>query len=305
MNKFPGGVWPVMITPFTKEGQVDYPALKKLVDWYIEAGVKGLFAVCQTSEMFFLNLEERIKIAAFVKEAAAGRVPVIASGHTADEPENQISELKQIAATGVDAVILLTNRMAAEDEPDSLWIERTQKILDAIPEDVKLGLYECPYPYKRVMSEEVTRFCAESGRFYFLKDTSCDLENIRMKLRVCEGSNLKVYNANTTTLLESLRMGVYGYSGVMANFHPKLYVYLCEHFKEEHSQELEDFLTISSLIERQCYPVNAKYYLQKFEKLPMTTVTRTKPDSLLTDTFKMEVGMLAELTKKYEEAYQI
>ncbi len=285
MNKFPGGVWPVMITPFNKEGQVDYPALKKLVDWYIEAGVKGLFAVCQTSEMFFLNLEERIRIAAFVKEAAAGRVPVIASGHTADRLEDQISELKQIAATGVDAVILLTNRMAAEDEPDSLWIERTKKILDAMPGDVKLGLYECPYPYKRVMSEEVTRFCAESGRFYFLKDTSCDLENIRMKLRVCEGSRLKVYNANTTTLLESLRDGVYGYSGVMANFHPKLYVYLCEHFKEKRSEELEDFLTISSLIERQCYPVNAKYYLPECEHLPMTTVTRTKPDSLLTDTF--------------------
>ena len=305
MNKFPGGVWPVMITPFNKEGQVDYPALKKLVDWYIEAGVKGLFAVCQTSEMFFLNLEERIRIAAFVKEAAAGRVPVIASGHTVDRLEDQISELKQIAATGVDAVILLTNRMAAEDEPDSLWIERTKKILDAMPGDVKLGLYECPYPYKRVMSEEVTRFCAESGRFYFLKDTSCDLENIRMKLRVCEGSRLKVYNANTTTLLESLRDGVYGYSGVMANFHPKLYVYLCEHFKEKRSEELEDFLTISSLIERQCYPVNAKYYLQEFEHLPMTTVTRTKPDSLLTDTFKMEVGMLANMTKKYEEAYQL
>ena len=50
-KRFPGGVWPVMLTPFTEENQVDYPALKELVEWYIENGVDGLFAVCQSSEM--------------------------------------------------------------------------------------------------------------------------------------------------------------------------------------------------------------------------------------------------------------
>ena len=42
-KRFPGGVWPVMLTPFTEENQVDYPALKELVEWYIENGVDGLF----------------------------------------------------------------------------------------------------------------------------------------------------------------------------------------------------------------------------------------------------------------------
>ena len=79
-NDFPGGVWPVMLTPFTEENQVDYAALKELVEWYIENGVDGLFAVCQSSEMFKLTLKERVTAAAKVKEYAAGRVPVIASG---------------------------------------------------------------------------------------------------------------------------------------------------------------------------------------------------------------------------------
>ncbi len=87
-NQFSGGVWPVMLTPFTEEGQVDYPALERLIEWYIDNGVSGLFAVCQSSEMFFLSLEERIKIAGFVKEKAAGRVPVIAgSGSNCTESE--------------------------------------------------------------------------------------------------------------------------------------------------------------------------------------------------------------------------
>ena len=79
-KRFPGGVWPVMLTPFTEENQVDYPALKELVEWYIKNGVDGLFAVCQSSEMFKLTLKERVTAAAKVKEYAAGRVPVIASG---------------------------------------------------------------------------------------------------------------------------------------------------------------------------------------------------------------------------------
>ena len=57
-NHFPGGAWPVMLTPFTEEGKVDYKGLERLIEWYIENGVSGLFAVCQSSEMFFLSLEE-------------------------------------------------------------------------------------------------------------------------------------------------------------------------------------------------------------------------------------------------------
>lgn len=76
VNHFPGGEWPTMLTPF-RDGAVDYPALEALVEWYIAHGVSGLFAVCQSSEMFFLSLEERVGIARFVNEKAAGRVPVI------------------------------------------------------------------------------------------------------------------------------------------------------------------------------------------------------------------------------------
>ena len=62
----PNGVWPTMVTPFTDTDEVDYGALEELVEWYIGAGVDGLFAVCQSSEMFFLSLGERVAIAEFV-----------------------------------------------------------------------------------------------------------------------------------------------------------------------------------------------------------------------------------------------
>ena len=104
-NRFPGGSWPVMLTPFTEDNKIDYDGLKELVDWYIKNGVSGMFAVCQSSEMFYLSLDERVKYAAKTVEFAAGRVPVIASGHVSDKIEDQITELNEIAKTGVDAVI--------------------------------------------------------------------------------------------------------------------------------------------------------------------------------------------------------
>ena len=51
-----------MLTPFRENGEVDYDGLEHLVHWYIKKGADGLFAVCHSSEMFFLTLEERVKI---------------------------------------------------------------------------------------------------------------------------------------------------------------------------------------------------------------------------------------------------
>lgn len=62
-----------------------------------------------------------------------------------------------MTGTGVDAVILITNRLAKEEESDEVWLANLQALLDKLPSQVPLGFYECPYPYKRVLSPKVTR----------------------------------------------------------------------------------------------------------------------------------------------------
>ncbi|WP_168123153.1 dihydrodipicolinate synthase family protein [Paenibacillus sp. HB172176] len=295
-----GGVWPTMTTPFTMDDQVDYEALGKQVEWYISRGVSGLFAVCQSSEMFFLSLQERAEIARFVRERAGERVPVIASGHISDSLEEQAEEVHAMSETGVDAVVLITNRLAREDDSDEIWIERMEELLRHIPKDTALGLYECPYPYKRLLSEKLIEWCASSGRFRFLKDTSCDIAHIRMKLEALQGSGLQLFNANSATLLESLKLGVAGYSGVMANFHPELYARLINRWEdnEEEALRLSDFLSLSALIEKQLYPVNAKYNFM-LEGVYTNTCSRTLRGQDLTATQRMEVEQLSRLTEQF------
>lgn len=301
-KEFPNGVYPVMLTPFTENNEVDYEALGKLVDWYIEKGVNGLFADCQSSEMFFLSLEERVKIGEFVKKHADGRVPVVTSGHISDSMEDQAKELTAIAGTGADAVILLTNRLAKENESDEVWLENLKKLLEMIPKDVPLGFYECPYPYKRIISPELLKWCADTGRFYFIKDTSCDIENMKAKLEVIKGTNLKLFNANTSTLLETLELGASGYSGVMANFHPELYVKLCNIYKENPSKarKIADFLTVASLIERQVYPVNAKFYQKSIGNFN-SIMTRTRDIKELNATGILEIQQFVRFNEEFEK----
>ena len=109
------GIVPVMITPFTDGGEIDYESLERLIEWYIANGSDALFAVCQSSEMLFLSLKERVELAKFVVKKTAGRIPVVASGHISDDPFSQAEELAAAANTGADGVVLVSNPPRPEE----------------------------------------------------------------------------------------------------------------------------------------------------------------------------------------------
>jgi 4-hydroxy-tetrahydrodipicolinate synthase len=162
-----------MVTPFDAAGKVDYPVLSSLVEWYIASGCSGLFAVCQSSEMYYLDEAERLEVAGFVAKQAAGRVAVVATGNSGGGTiEEQAAFVNKMAAVpGMDAVVALTCMFAAEDESEEVWKANATKLMALTT--CSLGLYEVPVPYKRVLSPGLLAWCASSGRFLFHKDTWC------------------------------------------------------------------------------------------------------------------------------------
>ncbi|WP_211595355.1 dihydrodipicolinate synthase family protein [Paracoccus litorisediminis] len=272
------GVWPVMLTPFTEDLEIDWSSLENLIDWYISAGVHGLFANCQSSEMFFLSDIESLKLTRFVMDHVDGRVPVVASGHTASSPNHQVEQLQATAETGVDSVILISNRLASADEPEVVLLERLATLTERIPESVGIGIYECPYPYKRLLTDGVVRWSAQSGRYTFLKDTCCNLDTLRRRAEIVKGTRMHIANANAQTLLPSLKAGCHGYSGVMANFHPALYVWLTENWQAEpeKAEVLQQYLSTAALIESLDYPVCAKDFQRSIGNFT-SDKSRTRP----------------------------
>jgi len=256
------GVYPVMLTPFTKEGNVDYDALIKLVTWYEESGADGLFAICQSSELFFLSLEEKLSITRTILKHTT--LPVVASGNSQDTLKKQLYEMGEMAKTGVDAVVLLTNMFAKESENDEIFIKNLQAFIDNFKFDVPLGLYECPYPYKRLISNKVLKYIISTNRFVFLKDTSCDIDIIKQRLDIIKGSDFKLYNANDETLIESLHYGANGYSGIHANYSTKLLkdIYLNYNKDEKETKKaFELVVEINTNAKENLYPISAKQLL--------------------------------------------
>ncbi len=241
---------------------MDYDSLERLVEWYIQSGAAGLFAACQSSEIMHLSDREMFDIVCFVVRCADDRVPVVASGHTADTPQSQLYQLQSMVEAGADGIVLITNRLGEKNAPETSVIEHMEYLLAGLPGHISMGLYECPLPWKRSLSHNLLKWCVDQGRFTFLKDTCCDIHNIAERLRIARDTPFKLYNANAPTLFDSLKMGSSGYSGVMANYYCDLYVWLCQHFNKS-SVEVEEmalFLSATSLYELLHYPVSAKFF---------------------------------------------
>ena len=69
---------PVMLTPYKSSLQIDFEGLSKLIDFYQEAGAKGFFANCLSSEMYELSDTERLSLVRHVVRHVNGRFPVVA-----------------------------------------------------------------------------------------------------------------------------------------------------------------------------------------------------------------------------------
>lgn len=281
-----------MITPYNKDGSIDFETAEKYVDWYFENGIDGIFAVCQSSEIFYLSLEERVELnkrvyarAKQLEKAHNRPFLVVSSGHVSDSPEDQSRELNAVWNSGTDALILITNRLDPNNEGDDVFIANTERLIATLPKDAKLGLYECPHPYKRLVTPKILQWCLSTGRFYYMKDTCCNAQTMKERCELLKGSHFKLLNANCQTLLESMQNGGDGYCGIMCNFHPALYAWLGKHY----ATDPETAALVQSVIGTfgftevgLPYPLTAKYHMG-LSGLPTENLARNRQAQELTE----------------------
>ena len=285
-------IFTTMITPYKADGSVDYDMAEKYVDWYFENGLTGIFAVCQSSEIFYLTLEERVELnrrvynrAKALEKQNGKKFTIVSSGHVSDTLEGQAEELNAIWSSGTDALILITNRLDINQEGDDVFIANAEKLLQILPDDVKLGLYECPYPYKRLVTPKILDWCLSTGKFTYMKDTCCDAAVMKERCEQLKGSEFKLLNANCQTLLESMQNGGEGYCGIMCNFHPKLYAWLGENFEKDPKTAnlVQSVIGTFGFTEVGLpYPLTAKYHMNLCG-LPTENLARNRKSEELTD----------------------
>lgn len=101
-----------------------------------------------------------------------------------------------MAQTGIDAPVLVTNHLDPRNEGSDVFYAVLNTLLETLPASLPLGLYECPAPYRRLLTDDEFTWCANSGRFVVLKDVSCDLPTVERRVRLAQGTPLNVINAN-------------------------------------------------------------------------------------------------------------
>ncbi len=270
------GFIPVMLTPFKDNGSIDFNALTTLTQVYLNAGAKGLFANCLSSEMFELSADERIEVIKHVIKVANGSVPVVATGTFGGPISEQADFVKKVHDTGTAAVILINGLLAEQNESDEVFNERVFQLLDLTP-NIPVGFYECPVPYKRLLSPQQLQNFVETGRVIYHKDTSLDIEQIKEKLALTAGKEFGIYDAYMGHAVKTLQAGCAGLSCIQGNYFPELIVWLCDNFDKPELQTevqlVQDFLTDNMDVMHNVYPIVSKYFLQK-RGLKISTYTR-------------------------------
>lgn len=289
-----------MLTPFDETGAVDYDGLARLTDFYVDAGAVALFANCLSSEMYELTPAERLATTRFVVGRVAGRVPVLATGTFGGPIRQQADFVRRVADTGARTVVLTPCQLATPDEPDALLWDRLHGLIN-LTESIPLGLYECPVPYKRLVSLTLLADLLPTGRIYFLKDTCLDAAEVGRRLAVADGRDFGLYDAYMVNAVTSLRAGAAGLCCVQGNYFPELISWLCRHVNDVNRQSdldrIQRLLTDSMDLLHSAYPTGAKYVLQR-RGLPIATHTRRTVDPL-TPELKARFDGLLETISDY------
>ena len=102
-----GKIGTAMITPFKKDGTINYPELERIINYLIENGTDAIIACGTTSENPTMSTEEKIEVVRFTVEKVAGRVPVIA-GTGDNETAYSINMTHKAEENGADGIMLVT-----------------------------------------------------------------------------------------------------------------------------------------------------------------------------------------------------
>ncbi len=281
-ERLPRGSYPAMLTAFQDDGQIDWEGVDRLTDYCIDHGAAGIFACGGSAEVSEMDDEEIGALGERIVRQAAGRVPVVVAAITSGPVDRQAALVRRMHDAGADAVAISVCQLAREDEDDQQWVAHAESLLEKVSAETRLSMYECPWPYHRLLTLETLRWAVGTGRFHFLKDTSCSMPTIRGRLAVLGDTPLQLLNAHTGTLLASLQAGADGFCGIGANYMPELYAWLCQNYssKPEQAAALQDYLTSTvPWTESPDYPASAKEYLRQ-QGLAIGPYSRKQPGGL-------------------------
>ena len=219
------GAATALITPMNETG-VDYPALKKLIDWQIEEGIDALVICGTTGEGSTLTDEEHREVLRFSMEVAAGRVPMIA-GTGSNDTAYAIDLTKFACDLGYDGMLVST----------PYYNKTTQKGLIAMFTAIAdastkpLILYNVPSRTGIAIAPATYAALADHPMISAIKEANGDISAI-VETVALVGDKLDLYSGNDDQIVPVMACGGKGVISVLSNVMPKETSAMCRMAKE-------------------------------------------------------------------------
>lgn len=172
-NKFKGlGV--ALITPFTKDGDVDYVALRRVLDYQLSNGIDFLCVLATTGETPCLTTEEKYEILEIVKEKVKGRLPILL-GMGGNNTAAIVETIKRFDFSGIDGILSVCPYYNKPSQ-EGLY-QHFKTIAEASP--VPVVLYNVPGRVGVNMTAETTlRLARDCDNIVAIKEASGNFTQI-------------------------------------------------------------------------------------------------------------------------------
>ena len=212
-----------LVTPFHADGSVDYPSLRKLIDWHIAEGTDCIGVVGTTGESPSVTVEEHMEIIRVSVEQANKRVPIMA-GCGANSTHEAITLAKYARNVGADSqlqVVPYYNKPTQEGQ-----YQHFKAIAEAVG-DLPIYLYNVPGRSVADMQHDTVLRLAEVPGIIGIKEATGNIERAQWLIRDVP-AGFGVYSGDDPTAVALMLCGGHGNVSVTANVAPRLMSELCK-----------------------------------------------------------------------------
>ena len=211
-----------LVTPMHINGEIDWSALKSLVEWHVAEGTHGIVAVGTTGESATLTVDEHCAVIKAVIATVNGRIPVIA-GTGANSTREAIELTQSAKDAGADACLLVTPYY---NKPTQEGLYQHYK---AVAEAVAIPqiLYNVPGRTGVDMHNATVARLAGIPNIVGIKDATGNLVRGQELINLV-GDKMAVYSGDDGTAYELILLGAKGNISVTANVAPKAMSAVCE-----------------------------------------------------------------------------
>lgn len=288
------GAGVAVITPFTEDGAVDYPAFAKIIEGQIAGGTDAIIVCGTTGEASTLTHEEHLECIRFCVKQVNGRIPVVA-GTGSNCTETAIYLSVEAEKAGADGVLLVS----------PYYNKATQNGLyahfKAIAESIRIPVILYNIPGRtgvNIQPATIVRLANDVENIVAVKEATGDLTQVAVLMSMAQGK-LDVYSGNDEQIVPILSLGGSGVISVLSNVAPKYTHDICQTWfdgdvKASAKLQLDAIPLIRALFsEVNPIPVKAAMnmlgYCENILRSPLTPMEEAHAEVLKTEMQKMGI----------------